>query len=204
MADEKVEAAVARALDGWESLGVTEHNGVLHLPAAIKRRNARGGIDETPIVLRNVTNAHKFTCRKTARQYASEGGLDLEKDTAMVEEIENFSILAFAIRDAKPPHDQHVPGVHQLLALYDVQSLAEVWGRYNVWIDMLDPRFGELTNDQLWQTVVRVAREGNTSPLVELPGYAQSSFIVAMAREALHSPNRPSWLDSSSTFRQAS
>lgn len=201
--EDPVERAASFVIDNWPALGVTEHRGILHLPTSIKRRNASGGVDEVPVALRNVTHEHKFKSRTTARAYALRLKLDLDRDAGLVEEIENYSLLAYAIRDPQPPHDQHVPHLDALLELYDTQSLAEIWGRYNTWVDMLDPRFGELSSEQLWQTVVRIAKERDPGFLCAMPGYAQGTFIVAMAREALHSPNRPSWLQSSSTSNAA-
>lgn len=187
-------------IDNWDSLGVEEQDGVLHMPAAIKRRNKTGGLDAVPVMLRNVTNAHRFRARTQARDFALSLKFDLDRDAAIVEEIENYAILAYAIREAKKPFDQHVPNVDELLRLYDTQSLVELWGVYNVWVEMLDPRFGEMSSDQLWQTIVRIAKEKTPVPLVSMPSVMQYSCIVAMAEVALNSPTRPSWLQSSSTF----
>jgi hypothetical protein len=204
MADDPVEKAVQFTIDNWHDLGVKEHDGVLYMPAVIKRRNAAGGSDETPVMLRNVTNEHKFKCRKIARGYAEKAGLDVDRDRDLVTEIENYALLAFAVRDARKPYDQHVPDVARLIELYDTQSLAELWGRYNVWVEMLDPRYGELSEEQLWQTIVRVAKERSPSPLVALVGREQFSCIVAMALAACSSPTRPSWVPSSATSMPAS
>ena len=203
MADDPVEKAVQFALDNWETLGVEEHAGVLHMPASIKRRDKTGRTSERRVMLRNVTNAHRFTCRKTARAYAAELKLDLDRDADYVAEIENYAILAFAIREPKT-YDQHVPGVAELVDLYESQSLAELWGVYNAWVEMLDPRFGQLTDDQLWQAIARIAKEKNITPLVGMPGFEQHSCIVAMASQALLSPSRPSWLQPPETSRRAS
>lgn len=201
-----VDKAVRFTLDNWEALGVVDHGGVLHLPAKIQRRNAKGGVDEQPVALRNVTNAHKHRCRVLARQYATSPtvGLDLDRDKDLVDDIENYAILAYAIRDPEPPFVQHVPDAAALIATYDAQSLAGIWGVYNSWVEMLDPRFGELSAEELWQTIVRVAKEQNTSPLVVLPGYAQHTCIVLMAQEALRSPSLPSWLQPSAISKPAS
>lgn len=194
MADERVDAAVTFVIDNWDVLGVEEQGGVLYMPASIKRRTKKGGIDGVPVMLRNVTNEQKFKSRVRAREYSKSLQFDLDRDARLIDEIENYAILAYAIREPKAPYDQHVPGVHELLGLYDTQSLAELWGRYNVWVEMLDPRFGELTGEQLWQAIARVATEKNPSFLAGMPGHAQFSCIVGMAVQALHSPNRPSWL----------
>jgi hypothetical protein len=86
------EKAIAFVVDNWDSLGVEEHGGVLLLPVTIKRRNKTGGYDETPVMLRNVTNDHRFKCRATAREYAARCKLDLDRDAELVDEIENYAI----------------------------------------------------------------------------------------------------------------
>lgn len=202
-ADDPVQRAVAFTLENWDGLGIEEHGGVLHMPAKIRRRAADGSSSDRAVMLRNVTNAHRFRCRKLARQYADQVGLDLDRDADYISEIENYSLLAYAIREPKT-FDQHVPGLAELVNLYDAQSLAELWGVYNAWIEMLDPRFGELTDDQLWQTIARIAKEKTITPLVGMPGYAQHTCIVVMASQALHSPSRPSWLPPPATSRAGS
>jgi hypothetical protein len=203
MAEDPVEKAVQFTIDNWDSLGVEEHQGVLHLPASIKRRDKTGKVSDRKVMLRNVTNAHRFTCRKIARAYAAKLELDLDRDADYILEIENYSILAYAIREPKT-FDQHVPGVAELVDLYESQSLAELWGIYNAWVEMLDPRYGALTDDQLWQAIARIAKEKNITPLVGMPGFEQHTCIVAMASQALLSPTRPSWLQPPETSRLAS
>lgn len=204
MAEETpVDRALRITLANWETLGIEEHAGVLHMPAALKRRKATGEVEETPVMLRNVTNRHRFECRNTAREYAKTMKLDVDRDSDMVTEIENYAILAYAIRDPKT-FDQHVPGVAELVHRYDAQSLVELWGIYNAWTEMLDPRFGELDEEQLWQVIARIAKEKTIRPLVSLPGVEQHSCIIAMALAASRSPMAPSWLQPQETLRQAS
>jgi len=203
MADDPVEKAAQFTIENWESLGVEEHAGVLHLPAKIRRRTKTGGVSDRVVMLRNVTNAHRFKCRNIARAYAVELKLDAEKDADYITEIENYSLLAYAIREPKT-FDQHVPGVAELVDLYESQSLAELWGVYNAWVEMIDPRYGQLTDDQLWQAIARIAKEKNITPLVGMPGFEQHTCIVAMASQALLSPSRPSWLQPSEISRRAS
>jgi hypothetical protein len=203
VADNQVEAAASFVVDNWEGLGVQEHGGFLHMPANILRRNKAGGVDQVPIMLRNVTNAHRFSARVESRQLALELKLDLDRDQDQVEQLENYALLAYAIRDPKT-YDQHVKTAKGLLQLYETQSLTVVWGVYNTWIDMLDPRFGSMDAEQLWQVIVRVAREKTPAPLVAMPGPVQFTCIVLMAQAALLSPSRPSWLQSSETSTPAS
>ncbi len=198
MVDEEVHAAAAFITDNWDALGIEEHAGTLHMPASIKRRNKKGGIDEVPIMLRNVGNRQKIHARTQSRELALRLKLDLDRDSDQVEQLENYCLLAYAVRDPKT-YDQHAPDGEALLGLYDTQALSELWGRYNVWIDMLDPRYGLLDAEQLWQVIARIAREKTPAPLVALRGAAQFTGIVFMAQQSLLSPSRPSWLASSET-----
>jgi hypothetical protein len=198
------EKAAKFIIDNWEALGVQELAGVLYMPATIQRRTKEGGLEEVPVMLRNVTNEHRFASRRKAREMALAMKLDLDRDGDLITQLENYAILAFAIRDAKKPYDQHVIDAETLYRTYDTQSLLVVWGKYNVWVEMLDPRFGEMSLEQLWQTIVRIAREKNPSPLADMPGVAQFTCMVHMAREALLSPNRPSWLQPPETSSAAS
>jgi hypothetical protein len=196
--EDPVDRAVRLTLDNWAELGIEEHEGVLHMPASIKRRNKTGGVDEVPVMLRNVTNVHKHRARVLARDLAGKMKLDLDRDRDLIEQIENYAILSYAVRDPKT-YDQHVATAGELLERYDTQSLAELWGRYNLWVDMLDPRYGELEAEQLWRVIARIASEKNPSPLAGLAGFEQASCIVLMAVAASNSPTRPSWLGSPTT-----
>jgi hypothetical protein len=60
-----------------------------------------------------------------------------------------------------------------------------------------------MSGDQLWQTIVRIAKEKTPVPLVSMSSVTQFSCIVAMAEAALDSPKRPSWLQSPSTSKAA-
>lgn len=202
MAD-KTDAPVAHVLAHWDELGILEHQNVLHMPASLKRRDAKGGIAEVPVMLRNVTNHHKIQARKESRAFAVQAGLDLDRDSDMVTEFENYAILSYAIRDPKT-FIQHMATLPELLHAYDTQTLAELWGRYNVWVEMLDPRFGELGAEDLWRAIGRIAKDANPSFLAGMRGAEQFTCIVLMAQEALLSPNRPSWLQPLSILRQVS
>lgn len=198
------EKAVALTLENWNALGVQAHDNILHLPASIRRRDATGGISEQPIMLRNVTNHQRIKARVKSRELAVQLKLDVDRDKDLVDQLENYAILAFAVRDPKPPFDQHVPDAEELLRRYDNQSLFELWGRYDAWVEMLDPRFGSMDAEQLWRVIGQVAKDGNPAPLLSMPGTEQFTCITLMAREALHSPNKPSWLLPPATLRAAS
>lgn len=193
MSDDPSERAAQIVVDGWDSLGVEAHGEILHMPATIQRRTKDGGLKDVPVMLRNISNRQRMTARVNSRALALKLKLDLEVDKDLVSQLEDYAILAFAIRDPGT-FDQHVPDAETLLDDYDNQSLATVFGKYEVWVEMLDPRFGEMSHEQLWQTIVRVAREKNPSPLVGMPGRAQYTCIVLMAEQALLSTTAPSWV----------
>ena len=207
MAEDKIEHVTRLVLENWDAIGVEELDGALHLPASIKRRDKSGAIAEVKVLMRNVTNHHRFKARTHSREWAKNLHLDLDRDADLVEHLENYSILAFAIRDVPEGDDrssvQHVPDGETLFKLYDQQSLSELWGRYDAWIRMLHPSFGEWDAEQMWQVIARIRGGADVTPLAVMPGIAQASCILLMAREACCSPNAPSWLRSSVTSTPA-
>lgn len=195
MAD-KVEQITRLVLDNWDAIGVEEHDGVLHMPAAIKRRDKTGAIAEVPVRLRNITNRHRVTARTESRAWAKRLELDLDRDADLVEQLENYCILAFAVRDPET-FDQHVPSGEHLWRLYEPGSLDELWGVYDAWVRMLHPSFATFDAEQMWRVIARIKAEANLAPLAAMPGIAQASCMLLMAAEACSSPNAPSWLRSS-------
>ena len=200
--DADVERVVQLTLENWEEIGVQESpDGILHLPATIKRRNAKGGIEEERVLLRNVSNPQRFKARTSARAWAKKLELDLDRDNALVDELENYSILAYAIRDLE--FIQHMPDAEHLFKTYGVQALGELWGTYDAWVRMLHPSFGTWDGEKLWKVIARVRSGSTIAPLAVLPGIEQASCLLFMAREAALSPNAPSWLASSATSTRA-
>jgi hypothetical protein len=196
--DADVEQVVQLTLDNWEEIGVQESpDGILHLPATIKRRNAKGNVIEETVFLRNVSNPQRFKARTAARAWAAELQLDLDRDKDLVDQLENYSILAFAIRDGQ--FIQHMPDAKLLFKTYDMQSLNELWGVYDAWLRMLHPSFGTWDGEKLWKVIAKVSAGSTLAPLAVLPGIEQASCVLFMARECVHSPNAPSWLRSSVT-----
>ena len=194
--EDPVDRAVRLTVDGinWETLGVIEHAGALHFPATIRRRAKDGTLTESPILLRPIDNDRRFSARIRARAWASDLKLDLDRDRDLVDELENYEILAFAIRDAKPPHDQHRANARELFRDYLPGELMAVWGKLGAITEAVDPRYGELDAEQIWRTIVRVAQAGEPSPLADMPSHEQAICIAFSAREACKSPDAPSWL----------
>ena len=202
-ADAQIEHVVKLVLDNWDQIGVEERDGILHMPASIKRRNAQGGVDETPVRLRVVPNAVKVKARREAREWALKEKLDLDRDSDLVEMFEEYVILAFAIRDTDC-HTQHVPDALTLWRDYDPASISELWGRYDAWVRMLHPSFGTWDAEKMWHVIARIRQRSDISFLAVMPGFEQASCILLMAREACCSPNAPSFARSSETSTPAS
>lgn len=191
MADD-IERAVTLVLENWDQIGVEERDGVLHMPASIKRRAKDGSLTATEVRLRVITNPQRYTARTQARDWSKRLHLDLDRDADLVEMLEEYWILAYAIRDTDC-HTQHVPDAETLWREYDPSSIAELWGRYDAWVRMQHPSFGQFDGEQMWQVIARIRQRSDVSFLAGMPGFAQASCILLMAREACCSPNAPSF-----------
>lgn len=190
---------VRLATTDFSALGVVEDDKGLYLPTQVRRRAKNGKAEVMEeILLRCPSTLQRMRARTMAREFCTkELGLDLTLDAKQFDDFENYAILCFAIRDPKT-RGQLEPDLRALVERYTDQMLAEVWAKLNVWTDMMDPRYGELSAEKLWQVIVGVAG-GNLLPLVAMPTYGQSTCIAAMAAEALLSPTAPSWARSRGT-----
>lgn len=195
--DDELNRVVRLTLENWDQIGVVENDGILHMPASIKRRTKEGGVSEDPVLLRNVNNIQRYKARTASRGWALELGLDLDRDKDLVDQLENYEILAYAIRDQS--FVQHVPDGRTLWKMYEPQALGELWGAYDAWVRMLHPSFGTWDGEKIWKVIARVRAGSDLSPLAAMPGIEQASCLLFMAREACLSPNAPSWLRSSET-----
>jgi hypothetical protein len=186
----------ALALANFAGLGVFEKDGILYLPTSIKQRNAAGGVTVAcDALLVTPTTTQRYRARSQARVMGKKFDLDPALDREQIDEMENYCLLAYCIRD-KQTRTQLEESAESLMKRFHDASLKEVWARLNHWCDLTDPRYGELSNEQLWQVIAAVASEGNLTPLVSMPGFEQATSIVFMARAACTSPSAPSWLRS--------
>lgn len=189
-------AEATLGLGAFKELGVFEKDGKLYLPTTIKVRTEIGGVGVADEVLLTAASPEqRYTARSKARDWAAKRKLDLDRDVRYVDEMENYWLLAYALRD-KQTRSQLEETAQSLIERYNDFSLKEVWHRYNHWCELIDPRYGELSNEQLWQVIAEVASTGTLLPLVAMPGFEQSTSIVFMARAAAVSPSAPSWLSS--------
>lgn len=189
-------AEVALGLGAFAELGVFEKDGKLYLPTRIKVRTADGSTKSAQdVLLTTVSPEQRYRSRAAAREWAGKMKLDLDRDAKHVDEMENYFILAYAIRDVQT-RSQLAESAQALVKLFHDTSLKETWHRYNHWCELLDPRFGEMPTEQLWQVIAEIAASGTLFPLVAMPGYEQATCIVFMARAARTSLSAPSWLSS--------
>jgi len=200
--DDQVDKAL-RMLQDFTSLGIVEDDGDLYLPTELRRRNKTGGVDSEPVLLRMPTNHQRYRARRDAETYAREQfGFTVEHHAKQIDEIENYALLAYAIRDSKT-RGQLEPDLGSLIARFSDATLTECWARLNVWTDVCDPRFGEMPAEKVWQVIAGLAA-GNLLPLVGMHTYEQNTCFLLMAKEACCSPNAPLWLTSPATWRSDS
>lgn len=196
MAEVLKETKLVLGTANFEALGVVEADGQLYLPTTIRRRDAKGNATETIEVLMTLaTTEQRMRAKASARKLAKTYELDLDRDEAEIGELENYAILAYALRD-KQTRAQLCESAKALFREYHDVSLKEVWFRYNHFSDLCDPRFGEIDDERLWTIIAEVASEGTILPLGGMPGFEQATSIVFMARLALTCPTVPSWLSS--------
>lgn len=167
----------------FAELGLLEYNGTLFMPVQIRRRLQKGELDERPATLRLPTATHRIKARVSARKWARDMQLE-ESDADLIAELENYWLLAFALRDPKPPFDQMYPDGQTLLAGIEQVSLRELWAKLDFFGDLLDPRYGELSDEEMWAVIERVAARGDPSPLAELGSLSQANCIAFMAKAA--------------------
>ena len=189
-----VEGLIKLTLEDFTSLGVESTGGKLYLPVELRRRTASGGVETQERALLTIPDVpQKMRARSESRAYGQkEWKLDLDRDAQQFSDLENYAILTFALRDVKTRGQLVAGGLEELLRTYADATLAETWGILNQWTEINDPRFGELSHEQLWKVISGLAR-GNLLPLARMPTFAQSTCFALMAKEACFSPNAPSW-----------
>ena len=176
--------AFHRWIDGapFEEMQALEFEGRLHFPETLKRRDAKGKLVEVPITVRVPRQEERAKARVDARKWCEKIGLDPEKNADHLDSFDTLCLCARAIRDAEPPHAQHMLP-QDLVGAYDTRSLLDVWDRVNFYDRLIDPRPDELDDATFEKLVHAMRRAGNLRPLAAIAGSAQDSFVVRMASE---------------------
>lgn len=180
----------------WDELEVVPHeSGRLMFKAELRRRGPKGEIESRPVRVCAPEVKDHVRAKSLARLWFKETeGLDPDRDSEIFDEMESVCLLSLLIREPEAPYSQLM--THDELAEWSQASLKDVQERIKVFESMLDPRTGVATEQQLWDVVARVARDGNLLPLADIVGHEQPSCIAFMARQACLSPTAPSFVQS--------
>ena len=180
----------------WEELEIVEHeNGALLFSDKLRKRNAKGGLDEIPVRVCVVRSLSIVEARVETRRWAALLKLDPALDRDIFDQMEQLTIIARAIRTHKAPHAQFATK-EELATEYDEASIWDIKGRIEAIRQMMDPRDSELDADRIWGKVVAVVKAGHLLPLTDIAGREQLSFVIFTASQALRSPMGVAWLQS--------
>lgn len=182
----------------WSELEIIEHptTGHLMFPDVLRQRGTDGKIRETKVRVRICRDLELASARGETRVlFKSIQSLDEDRDHDVFRELEQLVILSYAIRTYDAPHAQFARA-DELGSRYDSGCLEDILGRITALRRMLDPRLSNLSTDQLFEVIHRVARGSTILPLTGIAGFEQPSCIHFMACRAMESPTAQSWLQS--------
>lgn len=178
----------------WEELEAIEQGDRLLFPDQIHRRGKTGDVDGIPIMVRVLRKNERRAARLEAREWAKRAGVDTEKDPQLFDDMDTLCILARAIRDFAPPHAQFQKP-EWLEEHFDDGSLGQIWDRYPVYESLVDPRISEVSEEQVWKTILEIGRSRSVRPLTEFAPRSQHSLLLCMVDAALISPICRSFLE---------
>lgn len=183
----------------WEQLEVLRHESDrLMFPGEIRRRDEKGGLVVKKVrVCVPVPEDHVRARVEAIAWFSTQKGMDRARDADLFGEMEQLVLLARAIRSGDAPYPQLMD--HTELARWDEASIQDIQERINIFKLLVDPREGELDDEQFWRSLLAVGRGATIGPLVDMSGPVQLTFLLRMARLALTCPEAQSWLRSSET-----
>lgn len=168
-----------------EELAIVEHGGRALFPDKIQRVKADGSFESVDVYVRVPRHVEVMQARHEAREFFRKRKLDPKEDNDLFEQLDTFAVLARAIRDKAPPHDQfqtlefllsNEPGKG-----FDTESLLDVWTRLEVYRKMIDPRVTVVSEDDALRAAYEIDRVQNISPLAGIAGHELDSCIFTMA-----------------------
>lgn len=168
-----------------EDLALIEHGGRLLFPDKIRRVTASGGYEDVKVLVRVPRTVEIMDARRDARKFCTSRGIDPKEDADLFEQLDQMAILARAVRDPAPPHDQFQP-LEFLLSNepgkgFDTESLVDVWRRLEVYRRMIDPAVTRVSEDDVVRAAYAIDKVQNLSPLVGIAGQELDSSIITMA-----------------------
>lgn len=167
----------------WEELEVVEHeNGALMFPAELRKRDKLGKVARTPVRVRVPRPIDQLEARREARVWFDELRLDIEEDKEYLDQIEQICLLSRAIREFTEPHSQFVDSKE--LATYDEACLKDIGEKINHLKLLQDPRDPIQSEDDFWRIVAEIKEKRQAiSPLADIAGHEQHSFIMRLVWE---------------------
>jgi hypothetical protein len=167
-----------------EELGLIEHGGRILFPDKIRRLKTDGTFDDVEVRVRVPRTPELLQARSDAREFFRKRKMDPKEDADLFDQLDTMAILARALRDKTPPHDQFQP-LEYLLSTepgkgFDTESLMDVWTRLEVYRKMIDPRVTAASEEDVIRTAFAIDRVQNISPLAAIAGSELDSFMTTM------------------------
>lgn len=174
-------------LDGKtiEELAAIEHGGRTLFPDKIRRVKPDGTYEDIDVYVRVPRAAEVMQARQDAIEFFRKRKLDRKEEADLFDQLDTLSVLARAIRDKAPPHDQFQPLEFMLSNEpgkgFDTESLMDVWTRLEAYRKMIDPRVTVVSEEDAIRAAFAIARTQNIGPLAGIAGHELDSCIVTMA-----------------------
>jgi hypothetical protein len=146
---------------------------------------ADGTHEDVDVYVRVPRAVEVMQARADAIAFFKKRALDRKEEADLFDQLDTLSVLARAIRDKAPPHDQYQP-LEFLLSNepgkgFDTESLMDVWTRLEAYRKMIDPRVTVVSEEDAIRAAFAIARVNNISPLAGIAGHELDSCIVTMA-----------------------
>ena len=178
----------------WTDVEAMEGEGGRTLFAdKLNRRRPNGSLSDEKILIRVPSGIDKVSARAEAREWFTSLKLDPDRDKSYVEQLEQMCLLAKAVRH---PDLQSQYLFRDDMAALDEMVLQDLQSKVLKYEALSDPRVSGLTEDELWKTILKVAKGANLGPLLDIAGPDQPSLVVRMAQEACHSATGKRWQQS--------
>ncbi len=195
-----------RSLSAWfagrtagELLAVEQHNGLHLFPEALRRRGTDGLEAREDVLVCVPTKAICAEARLDAiihvQRMARDRKLKLTVETmeqaqsvvgvALFDDFDTYAIVSRCTFEPKLGKDgpQRFALMDLLLANYPQPSIFDLFDRLQFYLDLVDPRVPELSEEEFWASIAAVARCRNISPLSVMRGALQAGLVVRAATE---------------------
>jgi hypothetical protein len=180
----------------WKELEALEHNERILFPDVISRRRSDGSIENIEVMFQVPREPDHRKAKIEARKVGLKEGFDLDRDKDVFEQLETLCLLSICIRNRKEPYEPWEPDVLKLEKRYDLQSLANAYGKIDVYAGMINPHPSELSEQDCWALVAAIVKARNMLPLLVYAPDSQNTFALFMADQVVTCPAYKSYLES--------